>query len=389
MELPPQFRDAFLLANKQLVRKPPSASMLRIAEFSLDVGLMLLARRRSLNAAHVSRFSWVDSSPMCGYDWIWSQEHEIRDDKLISTFEAVLKLSNAIKLCCSHSDADATDEEGSSGGEVHDVFALRAKQRGLREGVVPNDDWKPWLLEIKNNIFEWINPPMALASGHRGLTDKCAAEAFKWYLQTPESVPLATVSEVYVCQSGDMGTEIGIPSFQATSVKSLLPPWVSMELRGLDIDDPGSSRQSIANNGGDAASLCLDGPALDSCSVSEGGLGPEMLDDDETPRADVSMGPPEEDNEDRGPDETVGFMPNAITIAALQHIINNLCADTHKSLRHWEFFFNQLKNLEAFLNIDERRARFMLTCLRHTRFSKYERTRVQDIPPVVIRKPLA
>jgi hypothetical protein len=63
------------------------------------------------------------------------------------------------------------------------------------------------------------------------------------------------------------------------------------------------------------------------------------------------------------------LMPNSLTIAGLQHIINNLCEDVHKSLAHWDVFFKQLKCLESFLRIEERRARFVWTCLRNTPMS--------------------
>ena len=42
-------------------------------------------------------------------------------------------------------------------------------------------------------------------------------------------------------------------------------------------------------------------------------------------------------------DGRVFFMPSAMTIAGLQHIVNNLSADTHKSLKFWEAFFSELK----------------------------------------------
>ena len=57
----------------------------------------------------------------------------------------------------------------------------------------------------------------------------------------------------------------------------------------------------------------------------------------------------------------------------LQHIVSNMSEDVHKSLGHWEEFSQQLKQLEAFLRVDERRKRFIWTCLRNTSHAKSER----------------
>ena len=59
-------------------------------------------------------------------------------------------------------------------------------------------------------------------------------------------------------------------------------------------------------------------------------------------------------------------MPEALTVAGLQHVVNNLCSDVHQGMKHWQAFHAQLKSLEALLRIDERRQRFAWTCLHGT-----------------------
>jgi hypothetical protein len=61
------------------------------------------------------------------------------------------------------------------------------------------------------------------------------------------------------------------------------------------------------------------------------------------------------DGEDHPSSLGVALLPNALTIAGLQHIVNNLCSDVHQSLSHWPKYFEQLKSLEAFLRVEVRR----------------------------------
>ncbi len=49
----------------------------------------------------------------------------------------------------------------------------------------------------------------------------------------------------------------------------------------------------------------------------------------------------------------VHLLPNALTMAGLQHIIDNLCHDVHESMSHWGVYFEELKCFEAFLRVEE------------------------------------
>ncbi len=40
-------------------------------------------------------------------------------------------------------------------------------------------------------------------------------------------------------------------------------------------------------------------------------------------------------------------------MAGLQHIADNLCSDVHKSLKHWDAFYQQLKTFESLLRLEE------------------------------------
>ena len=58
------------------------------------------------------------------------------------------------------------------------------------------------------------------------------------------------------------------------------------------------------------------------------------------------------------------FMPLGFEIPALQHVCDNLYADTHLSMSWWAIFFSYLKQFECLLTVDERRMAYVFFCLR-------------------------
>ena len=67
------------------------------------------------------------------------------------------------------------------------------------------------------------------------------------------------------------------------------------------------------------------------------------------------------------------LLPYAMTFPGLQHLMSNLCADVHVSLSYWDTFWKQLKNVEPLLTVEERRMRFVATCMRGTSLEFRER----------------
>ena len=212
LALPTHLQAAFLegKGEHQKVYKSicPSATLVRRAEMSLDVAIMLISRSRFTDKC--VRFAMTDSSPIGGYDWLWSTFHEIHEDKLVSCFEALTALQTSIQdFATGLVDDDDDDEEL----DWHS-----------RCEVLP--EWQPWLDTLRDNIRLHINPPAALASGHSALSDKVAAEAHKMHLQTPQGVSLCAVTRLYGSHTGDMGVELGIPTFVlAAGPDSILPTW--------------------------------------------------------------------------------------------------------------------------------------------------------------------
>jgi hypothetical protein len=184
-----------------------------------------------------------------------------------------------------------------------------------------------------------------------------------------------------------MGIEMGIPDFRIASHTSMLAPWAQLNGTGgtgqRDIDDDGQPPQLDhqaglqISVGAEEEEVDVDGQLAPASEDSGSCLGPELDDNDEDPSVQPEQTADSnfeffDEVPDLLGDGRVFFMPSAMTIAGLQHIVNNLSADTHKSLKFWEAFFSELKNLEAFQNVPDRVDRYLWTCLRGTRYQVFE-----------------
>ena len=299
----------------------PSPAIVRRCELSLDVALMLLSREE-WGATRCIRVGWTDASPLAGYDWLWSQFHEIPSSELIRCHAAVTSLQQATSAYVAEheQEQEQADED--------------AAQPGL--SVTPLAEWVPWLQLLKTHVREHINPPTALGIGHRSLADKASSEVYKWQLQMPPTADLAVHSNSYIAHCSDMGVELGLPDFEVSgSVSALLPRWLT-RCQPMDIEE---DRQAHGDHD-------IDGPVL-----------PAVPAEPEAPEVPGH----------------VFLMPGAMPIAGFQHVVSNLCADIHQGMAHWLQFYAELKACEALLRIPERRQRFIWTCLRNSPFDSQAR----------------
>ena len=202
-ELPPfLYASVFETDNSTLKRKPPSASMLQRYQFVLDLALLDVQRKRSrkLNAPDPKRrpVRWPlhDSSPLCGFDWLWSQFAEVDQAMLIDLFEAVEDLTNLINSFVAQQAEAAEADDRDQIDEFSNFTATKFKDV---DGMRPLEERGPRLKLIRCAIREHVNPPAALGSGHRGLHDKVSAELHKYYFQTDKDVALEDVCKMYRC----------------------------------------------------------------------------------------------------------------------------------------------------------------------------------------------
>ena len=132
-----------------------SASLIQRYELSLDVALLLLQRRmESAYGNRVVRVAWTDSSPIAGYDWIWSQYHAIAQVDVLKTFQAVQKLQCFSTFLAGLDEEEAGLDEEDKVDKQAAIFNADAK--------APEHGWQRWLDVIKYSVHEHINPPAAL-----------------------------------------------------------------------------------------------------------------------------------------------------------------------------------------------------------------------------------
>ena len=93
---------------------------------SLDVAIMLLTRAKALDSVEVARFSLIDSSPLAGHDWIWSQYTEIKVDDLVPTLSAFCSLARGIAEYVRQTDEADAEADGGTG-----LFVWRSRIASL------------------------------------------------------------------------------------------------------------------------------------------------------------------------------------------------------------------------------------------------------------------
>jgi hypothetical protein len=267
----------------------------------------------------------------------------------VHVFEAVTSTCLVLDSFAQSRDGDAMGQQFHS-----DLRARSDVEDGDRKIQFDASQWAPaaeWMHNLKvilKHINHLINPPMATGSGHRSLSDKCAAEIFKWHVQKPDSMPLELHARSYACHCGDLGLEASTPDFVAASHESLLPTWCA-PAGGADIDasDVDIAAVAFAEEDNRSDEGDIDGVCFDEAAPS---LFDQVLPPYRTQQGHVHL------------------MPNGVSIAGMQHIIDNMNAETHKGMVWWPEFLKVLKNAEALLRIDERRNRYIWTCLLGTRF---------------------
>ena len=84
--LPKDLAVSFLDSMYNPSKLIPSETLLRRYELSLDVALLLTEQEHSYIIGPLVLLSWIDSSPMAGFDWLWSAHHEVAIKDLIPLF---------------------------------------------------------------------------------------------------------------------------------------------------------------------------------------------------------------------------------------------------------------------------------------------------------------
>ncbi|CAE7253642.1 unnamed protein product, partial [Symbiodinium necroappetens] len=181
---------------------------------------------------------------------------------------------------------------------------------------------------LKSCILTHRLLPMAMGSGASGLDHKASALARSLFAETQSLPDLQRVLSQVVSFTTDMGTEFSIADMAGLTLKEILPSWASEGQLERDFDD---------------------------CEA-------EPL-------------PPQAQADSEG-----YFLPRAITVPGLNHVIDNMLSDMNQAFSCWDSWIGEFKPLVALLHHTHLRQRFVATCLKDTRHSWMQRHFETGVP---------
>ena len=213
------------LRRKIFVPKWHSVKMYALA---FDAALCLSRRREFEQLPACVRWSMCDSSPQCGYDWLWISYTEAPEHCLPD----VLKAAWYIESNLIHYDIALgfrSDDLAVQRQTVHEIMSLRA-----------SEEYEAAYDLLATHITQHVCIPVGLAGGHSGVADKVSAVLHAFTMDLPpRTASLDSFLGSFACSTTDMGTEMAIADFEVECSTSLLPGWSVWQAGGnvtLDID---------------------------------------------------------------------------------------------------------------------------------------------------------
>ena len=164
--------------------------------------------------------------------------------------------------------------------------------------------------------------PMGLGSGASSLDHKARAIARAVLSETQSAPALRAALGQVVSVTTDLGTEAGLADMCGLSLQEIVPSWVGSE-----------SELQFDCEAGDQAGVAME-------------------------------------RQDGDFDEF--FLPRAISIPGLNHIISNMCSDCNKTLEGWDSWLSDFREVVALLHYPHLRRRYVAACLKGTRHSWME-----------------
>ena len=193
------------------VRESMCNGTLRIPHWStrlqlcLDVSVMRW-RRQALSKQAEANYAFADSSPQGDRDWLVSVSSHIDADKLVAVSSAVgLLVADARRL--------ALQADGGGSDDEPELLAPPLDRAALFRVLVD-------VIQSRTCV------PAALGLNKANLEDKVSALFYSIWLETG-SERIQTFLDSVVSVTTDLGVESGISEFNALSVQSLLPEWVT------------------------------------------------------------------------------------------------------------------------------------------------------------------
>jgi len=239
----------------------PSPTQVRYHTFTLDLAYLLLEqelddRENQEEDAYV-RFGSHDSSPLWGYDWLWSQTYSIKGGSSLLSFFA-----GAHRMIRGFRDLQSQHREEEDAADFwQDVQQLPEELLGLMRELYPQ-------VRVHTQV------PSVIASGYQGLVHKIAATVQGAAMERPDFAKLQRHHDTFMALTTDMGTEFGMAEFQCSSIRQLLPPWQGWQKFAADMAEDDCSDQAdesqsprfdidMADEAGDDAAQMVDDVAVD------------------------------------------------------------------------------------------------------------------------------
>ncbi|CAE7555177.1 unnamed protein product [Symbiodinium sp. KB8] len=322
---PNLLRDAVprLLENKHLFPGEGSKHKIRLI---LDVALLLWQRKKGEREGKCVRFAGADSSPQHGKNWLLSACVSVRQDKIVEVFHCLQRMI----FDCQRRSCDYDPE-------------LQSEQSRADHKTV------------HSHVQQQHELPVVLGSGAETTGHKCAAMLHKWTVLVGHSDKLQDHLGSFFSFCSDMGVELGIGHYHVQDFMSLLPPWLQHSSMEVDLPDnaalPGNAQQF--NFESDLQEVPGPQPEVAEVGAPDAAQEQDNLDSvanwkwQPQPRQDPSS-------------SSSLFLPNAITVAGLLHIVNNALVEVSGQLAHFDAFFEQLGEFEG-----------LVTCGRLVRFVNY------------------
>ena len=170
------------------------------------------------NAEGCVRFLWADSSPDRHHDWLWSEQHYIKDSRLVlECFQSSKRICRWLQIA------------------------------GVDPWEVP-EHCRQDLKQLLDSIQHHVHTPAGLGSGKKmaDLAQKSSAIAHSMSMENPDWSQLLKYLQSFVSVTTDMGTESGLTSFRV-SLANLFPSWRSLHPIEVDGEDNDVAAPDVPN----------------------------------------------------------------------------------------------------------------------------------------------
>ena len=148
--------DEFIANELSEGLRLPSETVTRRYEFSVDLAIAKVTRKRAARMSAVLKFMLADSSPVGNCDWLWSLYYEIERCRMVQVNTACNNLAVSIKAYVAmiqeqatvNADVEVADDANPDSGEPRARFT-----QAQLEYIAP--EWKPWLETLKRHVIHF------------------------------------------------------------------------------------------------------------------------------------------------------------------------------------------------------------------------------------------